>query len=75
MPPVEARSAGRCSNAEKAPPSTANHWPASHAHFPYTVRNFENAHVTRQSPAGSAHTPRRAFALCRHIAGWTQPCN
>jgi len=50
--------------------------PASHAHFPYTARNFENAPVTSQSPASSAHTtPRRAFALCRHIAGWTQACN
>ena len=25
------------------PPSTASHRPASHAHFPYTPRNFENA--------------------------------
>jgi len=25
--------------------------------------------------ASSARTPRRAFALCRHIAGWTQTCN
>jgi len=31
--------------------------------------------VTRQSPASSARRPRRAFALCRHIAGWTQACN
>ena len=30
------------------PPSTASHRPASHAHFPYTVRNFENA--PRHSP-------------------------
>jgi len=30
--------------------------------------------VTRQSPSRSARTPRRAFALCRHIAGWTQTC-
>jgi len=25
------------------PPSTASYQPASHAHFPYTARNFENA--------------------------------
>ena len=31
--------------------------------------------VDGQSPASSAHTPRRAFASCRHIAGWTQACN
>jgi len=31
--------------------------------------------ITRQSPASSARRPRRAFALCRHIAGWTQACN
>jgi len=31
---------------------------------PYTARNFENAPVTRQTPAGSARTPRRAFELC-----------
>ena len=50
--------------------------PASQpCHFPYTARNFENAPVTRRSPASSARTPRRAFALCRHIAGWMQTCN
>jgi len=27
----------------RTPPSTASHQPASHAHFPYTARNFENA--------------------------------
>jgi len=32
-------------------------------------------HVTHQSPASSARRPRRVFALCRHIAGWTQACN
>jgi len=32
-------------------------------------------HVDGQSPASSARRPRRAFALCRHIAGWTQDCN
>jgi len=43
-PSVEARSPGRSSNVENAPPLlTASHWPASHAHFPYTARNFENA--------------------------------
>ena len=57
------------------PPSTASHRPASHADFPYTARNFENAPVTRRSPASRARTLRRAFALCHHIAGWTQACN
>jgi len=58
----------------RTPPSTASQRSASHAHFPYTARNFENAPVTRSS----ARKPRRAFALCRHIAhiaGWTQACN
>ena len=27
----------------RTPPSTANHRRASHAHFPYMARNFENA--------------------------------
>ena len=31
---------------QRTPPSTASHRPASHAHFPYTARNFENASVT-----------------------------
>ena len=39
--------------------------PASHAHLPYTVRNFENAAITGRSPASSARTPRRAFVLSR----------
>jgi len=30
--------------------------------------------VDGQSPASSARRPRRAFALCRHIGGWTQAC-
>jgi len=54
------------------PPSTVSHRPASHAHFPYMARNFENAPITRRSPASSTRTPRRAFTLCHHIAGWTQ---
>jgi len=59
----------------RTPPSTASHRPASHLHFPYTPRNFENAPVIRQSPASNARRPRRAFTLCRHIAGWTHACN
>jgi len=31
--------------------------------------------VDDQSPASRARRPRRAFTLCRHIAGWTQTCN
>ena len=61
----------------RTPPSTANHRRASHAHFPYTARNFENA--PRHPPVtGQQHAqtpPSRPFALCRHIAGWTQACN
>jgi len=57
----------------RTPPSTANHWRASHAHFPYTARNFENASVTRQQQAQTP--PSCPFTLCRHIAGWTQACN
>jgi len=41
-------------------PATANHRRASHAHFPYTARNFENATVTRQSAASSARRPHPA---------------
>jgi len=66
--------AARRSNVENAPhrrPVTGQPG-ARYAHFLYTARNFENAPVTRRSPASSARTPRRAFALCRHIAGWTQ---
>ena len=59
----------------RTPPSTASHRPTSHAHFSYMAHNFENALITSQSPDSSARTPRRAFALCRHIAGWTQVCN
>jgi len=61
----------------RTPPSTANHWRASHAHFPYTVHNFENA--PRHPPVSGQQRvqtpPSRPFALCHHIAGWTQACN
>ena len=62
-PPLEARSPDRRSNVENGPPhlpSTASHRPASHAHFPYTARNFENAPVTcRHRPAARAHPAKR----------------
>ena len=48
----------------RTPPSTASYRPASHARFPFTARNFENAPVTRRSPASSARRPRRALTLC-----------
>ena len=48
MPLVEARSTARCSNVENVP----RRRPASHAHFPYTPRNFENAPVTCLPPGG-----------------------
>jgi len=44
----------------RTPPSTANHRRASHAHVPYTARNFANAPVTRQSAASSTRRPRPA---------------
>ena len=49
-----------------------HHWkPAAKA----AAVMLRTLHVDGQSPASSAHRPRRAFALCRHIAGWTQACN
>ena len=61
----------------RTPPSTANHRRASHVHFPYTARNFENA--PRHPPVSGQQRvqtpPSRPFALCRHVAGWTQACN
>ena len=45
----------------RTPPSPVDsHSPASHAHFPYMARNFENAPITRQSAASSACRPRPA---------------
>jgi len=32
-------------------------------------------HPSMASHRPAARTPRRAFALCRHIVGWTQACN
>jgi len=61
----------------RTPPSTANHRRASHAHFPYTARNFENSlrHPPVSGQQRAQTPPSRPFALCRHIAGWTQACN
>jgi len=42
---------------------------------PATCAILRTPPVTRKSPASSARRPRRAFALCPHIAGWTQACN
>ena len=56
------------SNVKNAP-STANHRRASHAHFPYTARNFENA-PRRPPVSGQQHAqtpPSRPFALCRPV--------
>ena len=50
----------------RTPPSTANHRRASHAHCPYTARNFENAPVTRPPVSGQQRAqtpPSRPFAL------------
>jgi len=69
-PPLEARSPRRRSNVENAPidgqllasqPRTLPIYGAQFLERP--------SPVTRQSPASSACTPRRAFALCRHITG------
>ena len=66
----EARSPGRRSNVENAP-STASHWPASHAHFPYTARNIENAPVTRQQ---RVHTPPSVRTMSLYC-GMDEACN
>jgi len=67
MPPLEARSPGR---RRERPLSTASHWPASHAHLRYTVRNVENASVTRRlliTNQQRAGTPcKLGFVLCCH---------
>jgi len=58
-PPLEARSPGRRSNVENAPPtSTASHRPPSHGHLRYTARNVENASATRRSLISNERTPR-----------------
>jgi len=41
----------------RTPPIAGHHRPASHAHFPYTELNFENAPITCRSLANSARTP------------------
>jgi len=61
----------------RTPPSTASHRQASHAHLPYTARNFENvpSHLPVSGQQRAQTPPSRPFALCRHIAGWTQAYN
>ena len=62
----------------RTPPSTANHRRASHAHaLPiYGAQFWECSHHPPVSGQQRAQTPpSRPFALCRHIAGWTQACN
>ena len=75
MPPLEAHSPGRRSNVENTPhqrPVTGQpDTPTSHIWRAI----LKMPPVTRRSAASSARTPRRAFALCRHIAGWMQACN
>jgi len=41
------------------------------------AHNFENAprHPPVTGQLRAQTTPRRPFALCRHIAGWTQASN
>jgi len=70
-PPVEASSPDCRSNVENAP----RRRPA--ARFPYAARGFGGA-PRRPLVAGRRRAqtpPSRPFALCRHIAGWTQACN
>ena len=71
-PPLEARSPGRRSNVENAPRRRPVNGqlatPTSHIRCAI----LRTPPVTRQSLASSTRRPRRAFALCRHIAGWTQ---
>ena len=61
----------------RTPPSTANHRRASHAHFAYTARNFENAprHLPVSGQQRVQTPPSRPFTLCCHIEGWTQASN
>jgi len=48
--------------------------PESHQRKP--ARNFENAlcHPLVSGQQRAQTPPCRQFALCRHIAGWTQAC-
>jgi len=59
----------------RTPPSTASHRPAIAPTSHIRRAILRTPPVTRRSPASSARRPRRAFALCCHIAGWTQACN
>jgi len=74
-PPMEALSPSRRSNVENAPRrrpvTTQPATPTSHVRR--TI--LRTPPVTRWLPASRACTPRRAFALCHHITGWTQACN
>jgi len=68
---VEAHIPDCRSNVEIAPVGGR---PTGHTRFPYAARSFEGA--PRHPPVTVARTPSsRPFALCRHIAGWTQACN
>jgi len=54
--------------------SAAGRRRAGCARFPYAARGFGG--TARQAHRRCAQTPpSRPFALCRHIAGWTQACN
>ena len=69
-PPVEARSPGRCSNVENDP----RRQPV--AGQPATPTSHIRCTILRTPPvSGQQCSPSRPFALCRHIAGWTQACN
>jgi len=73
---LESRSLGRTSNVENAP--VDGQLPASLPRpFPiYGAQFWERPHHPPVSGQQRAQTPpSRLFALCRHIAGWTQACN
>jgi len=73
-PRVEAHIPDYRSNVENGPRRRPF---AGRARFPYAARGFGGA--ARGPPVAGrrrAQTPPSwLFALCRHIAGWTQACN
>jgi len=78
MTPVEARSPGHRSNVENAPrrrpvtgqPAT----PTSHIRRT-SLRTPPPCHPPVTGQPRVQTPPSQPFALCRHIAGWTQACN
>jgi len=76
-PSEEARSQGRRSNVENVPrrrPITGE--PATPtSHIRRTILRTSPRHPPASGQQRAQTPPSRPFALCRHIAGWTQACN